>query len=137
MFVVAAAATEAASTPAQTDSSSGGSTSVTAFSSKESADAATAQQQRQRGSKWVIDENEVLQSTLGHKAWTYGCMALLAASLAEAGSHAHSYHDVGVVGGAVLAAYVLSDLGTAVFHWGVDNYGTVQPGRQRTPWLLR
>jgi ubiquitin-conjugating enzyme E2 variant len=90
--------------------------------------AATAAPQR-GGSKWVIDENEVLRSTWEHRAWTYGCLALLAGCMAEAGSNVHGLQDAGVVAASVAAAYVLSDLGTAVFHWGVDNYGERAAGQ--------
>lgn len=124
MFVVAAAAT------AEPETSTAPTTSAAVAEQEFSSDvqqAAAAEpsgaQRSRGGSKWVIDENEVLHSTFEHRAWTYGCMALLAGGMFEAASHAHSLQDAGVIGGAVLAAYVLSDLGTAVFHHAVDNYG--------------
>jgi hypothetical protein len=120
MFVVAAAATvEPETAEAEVSPAAAG------LRSLELAEPAAAEvpQRARGGSKWVIDENEVLHSTLEHKAWTYGCMALLAGGLAEAASNVHSAQDAAVVGGAVFAAYVLSDLGTAVFHHAVDNYG--------------
>jgi len=122
MVIVAAASTAEPATRTTTAEAET-STDAAAISSG-LPDAANVEPQRSRGgSKWVIDEKEVLHSTFEHRAWTYGCMALLAGSLGEAAGHVQSVHDAGVVGGAVLAAYVLSDLGTAVFHWGVDNYG--------------
>lgn len=83
-----------------------------------------ADQQKAGSSKWVIDENELLTSTAEHRAWTFGAMGVMGAALAVAASHV----DGGAGGllsaaSAVLAAYVLSDLGTGVYHWGVDNYG--------------
>ncbi|KAI8470083.1 MAG: low CO2-induced protein [Monoraphidium minutum] len=74
-------------------------------------------------SKWVIDENELLASTAEHRLWTFGPMALMAAATAVAASHVHGAGDAAAGAAAVLAAYVLSDLGTGVYHWGVDNYG--------------
>eukprot|EP00878_Enallax_costatus_P040570 GHUV01046883.1.p1 GENE.GHUV01046883.1~~GHUV01046883.1.p1 ORF type:complete len:281 (+),score=87.72 GHUV01046883.1:146-988(+) len=74
-------------------------------------------------SKWVIDPNENLKSTMEHRFWTYGCMGLLTAGLVSAAADVHSIGDAGTALGAVFAAYVLADFGTAVYHWGVDNYG--------------
>lgn len=124
MVIVAAASTAEPATTTITAEAQASTPSPAAAISSDVPEVANVEAQRSRGgSKWVIDENEVLHSTFEHRAWTYGCMALLAASLGEAAGHVQSVHDAGVVGGAVLAAYVLSDLGTAVFHWGVDNYG--------------
>ncbi|GBG00164.1 fatty acid desaturase chloroplastic [Raphidocelis subcapitata] len=75
------------------------------------------------GSKWVIDESELLTSTAEHRAWTFGPMALMGAALAVAGSHVDGPGGALSAASAVLAAYVLSDLGTGVYHWSVDNYG--------------
>jgi hypothetical protein len=71
----------------------------------------------------VIDEKENLKSTMEHRLWTYGCLSILGASIAGAAADIHSPGDAATVLGAVFAAYVLSDLGTAVYHWAVDNYG--------------
>lgn len=38
-------------------------------------------------------------------------------------SQVHSSGDALAAAGAVLVAYLLSDLGTGIYHWGVDNYG--------------
>ncbi|WIA14548.1 hypothetical protein OEZ85_003065 [Tetradesmus obliquus] len=58
-----------------------------------------------------------------HRLVTYGCLSILGASIAGAAADIHSPGDVATVLGATFAAYVLSDLGTAVYHWAVDNYG--------------
>eukprot|EP00879_Flechtneria_rotunda_P002117 GHRR01002299.1.p1 GENE.GHRR01002299.1~~GHRR01002299.1.p1 ORF type:complete len:349 (+),score=120.99 GHRR01002299.1:1255-2301(+) len=98
-------------------------------------------------SKWVIDASENLKSTWEHRAWTYGCMGLLAVNLVGAASDIHDFNDATTALGALFAAYVLSDLGTAVYHWGVDNYGdksTPMFGRQiaafqghhQRPWTI-
>jgi hypothetical protein len=127
MFVVAAAATAEPET-AKAEVASPAAAAAAGPSSVQLAEPAAAAAaegplRARGGSKWVIDENEVLHSTLEHRAWTYGCLALLAGGLGEAASNVHSLQDAAVVGGAVFAAYVLSDLGTAVFHHAVDNYG--------------
>lgn len=68
-------------------------------------------------SKWVIDPNENLKSTLEHRLWTYGCMGLLTGGLLSAAADVHDLSNAGTALGAVIAAYILSDLGTAVYHW--------------------
>lgn len=124
MFIVAAAATAEPET-AKASTAAAAAVAEAGPSSTSIADAAAAAPaERPRGSsKWVIDDKEVLHSTSEHRAWTYGCMTLLGASLAVAASHVQDMHDASVFAGAVFAAYVLSDLGTAVFHHAVDNYG--------------
>jgi len=104
------------------------------------------------GSKWTIDPKEQLRSTDEHRLWTYGPMATMALSYALAWSHAAS--DASAAGGgggaslaafapvvaATASAYVLSDLGTAVYHWFVDNYGdgsTPVFGRQIAAFQVR
>lgn len=125
MFIVAAAATAEPETAEASTAAVVAAVAEAGPSSTSMADAAAAPAaERPRGSsKWVIDEKEVLHSTWEHRAWTYGCMTLLGASLAVAASHVEDVQDAGVFAGAVFAAYVLSDLGTAVFHHAVDNYG--------------
>jgi ubiquitin-conjugating enzyme E2 variant len=88
-----------------------------------SASASTSAGAKKGASKWVIDESENLKSTLEHRLWTYGCLSILGASLAGAAADIHSPGDAATVLGSVFAAYVLSDFGTAVYHWAVDNYG--------------
>lgn len=66
---------------------------------------------------------ELLTSTVEHRMWTYGCMALLATQLGASMLQAGTPGDEGTLALALLAAYVLSDLGTGIYHWGVDNYG--------------
>ncbi|WIA34721.1 hypothetical protein OEZ86_013032 [Tetradesmus obliquus] len=112
--------------------------SSTAYSSAEIAEAAAAAERalssasastsaaagaKKGSSKWVIDEKENLKSTTEHRLVTYGCLSMLGASIAGAAADIHSPGDVATVLGATFAAYVLSDLGTAVYHWAVDNYG--------------
>ena len=49
-------------------------------------------------SKWKIDPNEELRSTWEHRAWTFGCMALLAGGMGVALSKV-SAGLVGATGG--------------------------------------
>ncbi len=66
-------------------------------------------------SKWTIDENENLLSTSEHRMYVFGSMALMAGSLGQAAVKAQAMGGpagwIGI-GTAVMAAYVLSDLGT-------------------------
>lgn len=50
-------------------------------------------------------------------------MAVLGATFAEGLSGIHSPSDIVSAAGSFFAAYLLSDLGTGIYHWGVDNYG--------------
>jgi ubiquitin-conjugating enzyme E2 variant len=94
-----------------------------ALNSANASTSAAAGSTKKGASKWVIDESENLKSTMEHRLWTYGCLSILGASIAGAAADIHSPGDAATVLGAVFAAYVLSDLGTAVYHWAVDNYG--------------
>ncbi|GAA0152735.1 hypothetical protein Leryth_024810 [Lithospermum erythrorhizon] len=64
-----------------------------------------------------------LQSTWSHRAWVAsGCTTVsysLAKSLA-ASVDSHIWLEPLLAG---LAGYVLADLGSGVYHWGIDNYG--------------
>ena len=52
----------------------------------------------------------------------------MAGSLAQAAYQAQALGPAGWVGlaAAMIASYVLSDLGTGIYHWSVDNYGDGQ-----------
>ncbi|GLI68075.1 hypothetical protein VaNZ11_012405 [Volvox africanus] len=75
------------------------------------------------GSKWVIDENENLKSTPEMRAWTWVSIAMIAATLQQATKQVEGPDDLVVFCAAIVLAYILSDLGTGIYHWGVDNYG--------------
>jgi ubiquitin-conjugating enzyme E2 variant len=94
-----------------------------ALNSASASTSSAAGSAKKGSSKWVIDESENLKSTMEHRLWTYGCLSILGTSIAGAAPDIHSPGDAATVLGAVFAAYVLSDLGTAVYHWAVDNYG--------------
>jgi ubiquitin-conjugating enzyme E2 variant len=101
---------------------------------------APTQQPKKGRSKFVIDENENLKSTTEHRLWTYGCMALMAGTFAQGINHVQGPEDALGVAAALAAAYVLSDLGTGIYHWFVDNYGdgnTPVFGRQIAAFQVR
>lgn len=72
---------------------------------------------RSGSSRWVIDPQANLKSTTEHRLWTCGCLGLLTAGVVSAAAEVHSVGDAGTALGAVFAAYVLADFGTAVYHW--------------------
>ncbi|MEW5301373.1 MAG: hypothetical protein WDW36_004236 [Sanguina aurantia] len=74
-------------------------------------------------SKWVIDSTELLTSTDEQRFWTFGPMGLMAATFIHATSQVTDVKDAATLASVMLLSYVLSDLGTGVYHWGVDNYG--------------
>eukprot|EP00198_Chlamydomonas_reinhardtii_P006583 XP_001695919.1 low CO2-induced protein [Chlamydomonas reinhardtii] len=74
-------------------------------------------------SKFVVDENENLKSTPEMRAWTWVSISMMGATFAEALNKVNGFDDAVSLGAAVFLAYVMADLGTGVYHWGVDNYG--------------
>lgn len=88
-----------------------------------------------------------LKSTWEHRAWlASGCTTLLVAlakSIA-ASAQAHIWAEPVLAG---LAGYVLADLGSGVYHWGIDNYGDATTpifgsqieafqGHHKWPWTI-
>lgn len=64
-----------------------------------------------------------LQSTWSHRAWlASGCTTVLVslAKSAMAAADSHMWLEPILAG---LVGYVLADLGSGVYHWGIDNYG--------------
>lgn len=64
-----------------------------------------------------------LQSTWSHRTWVAtGCTTVLvslAKAIAGAG-HSHIWLEPMLAG---YIGYILADLGSGVYHWGIDNYG--------------
>jgi ubiquitin-conjugating enzyme E2 variant len=120
---VAAAPASNATTYSSAEIAEAAAAAERALNSANASTSAAAGSAKKGASKWVIDESENLKSTMEHRLWTYGCLSILGASIAGAAADIHSPGDAATVLGAVFAAYVLSDLGTAVYHWAVDNYG--------------
>lgn len=88
-----------------------------------------------------------LQSTWAHRAWVAtGCSTVLvslAKSIAAAAS-SHIWLEPMLAG---YIGYVLADLGSGVYHWGIDNYGDESTpifgsqieafqGHHRWPWTI-
>lgn len=71
----------------------------------------------------VLESEEELQSTWGMRAWVGGATFLMAATFYNGLSHADGFSDYLSIGLGTVAAYLLADLGTGIYHWGVDNYG--------------
>ena len=62
-------------------------------------------------SKRVVDEAEVLHSTLKHRVWVYGATALFSATLLKGLSEVHTWQGALNSAAAVLAAYFVSGRG--------------------------
>lgn len=88
-----------------------------------------------------------LQSTWSHRAWlASGCTTVLI-SLAKSVGGAAESHIVLEPMIAGFIGYVLADLGSGVYHWGIDNYGGADTpvfgsqidafqGHHRWPWVI-
>lgn len=88
-----------------------------------------------------------LKSTLEHRLWLAFGASAVTGMLAKAVTACHSPEEALQVGAGILAAYVLSDLGTGFYHWGVDNYGDATTpvfgaqidafqGHHQRPWTI-
>ncbi|KAG2501530.1 hypothetical protein HYH03_000037 [Edaphochlamys debaryana] len=121
------------------------STSAPSSAGPSSATAAAAA--KAGASKFVVDENENLKATPEQKAWTWVSMAMMGTTFMNATQQIEGPGDVVAFGAAVFAAYVLADLGTGIYHWGVDNYGDGETpvfgrqiaafqGHHQRPWTI-
>lgn len=89
-----------------------------------------------------------LESTLVHWLWLGAGVAAIGMMFVKSALAAReSGTSPLVIGAAALAAYLLADLGTGIYHWGVDNYGdSATPvfgpqidafqGHHRRPWTI-
>ncbi|GAQ91277.1 fatty acid desaturase 4 [Klebsormidium nitens] len=88
-----------------------------------------------------------LASTWEHRAWVAAGSTALLAALAKGLSAVHGADDAALAAAALVAGYLLADLGTGVYHWGVDNYGDATTpifgsqidafqGHHRRPWTI-
>ncbi|KAG9454091.1 hypothetical protein H6P81_006995 [Aristolochia fimbriata] len=96
--------------------------------------------------KTEIDPSE-LESTWAHRAWvTAGCTTLFV-SLGKALLGSFQSHIWVEPSLAALLGYFLADLGSGVYHWGIDNYGGAETpffggqiaafqGHHRFPWTI-
>lgn len=69
-------------------------------------------------------ENDSFKSTNSQRAICAASFGLTALCAAEALSTVDSVGHASGLALSALAAYVLSDLGSGIFHWSVDNYGS-------------
>uniref|UniRef100_A0A7C8ZN65 Lipid desaturase domain-containing protein n=1 Tax=Opuntia streptacantha TaxID=393608 RepID=A0A7C8ZN65_OPUST len=88
-----------------------------------------------------------LKSTWAHRAWVAsGCTTVLVslAKSIEAAAGSHIWVEPLLAG---LAGYILADLGSGVYHWGIDNYGDATTpifgtqieafqGHHKWPWTI-
>lgn len=92
-------------------------------------------------------ENDDFKSTPKQQAICAASFGLTSLCAAEALSSVSSVSDASELALAALGAYVLSDLGSGVFHWSVDNYGGRETpivggvieafqGHHREPWTI-
>lgn len=102
---------------------------------------------RRRTSAPPIVNDPTLRSTWAHRAWlTGGCTTVLI-SLAKsvaAAAESHTWLEPII---AAFVGYALADLGSGVYHWGIDNYGGAETpvfgaqidafqGHHRWPWVI-
>ncbi|GER32938.1 Kua-ubiquitin conjugating enzyme hybridlocalisation domain [Striga asiatica] len=69
------------------------------------------------------NDQSSLKSTWSHWAWVAGGCTTVLVSLAKSFSGAASSHVWLEPILAGLLGYVLADLGSGIYHWGIDNYG--------------
>lgn len=69
-------------------------------------------------------ENDTFESNNFHRAVCLASFGLAGLSAGEALSTVSSASDASALALSAAAAYVLSDLGSGIFHWSVDNYGS-------------
>lgn len=88
-----------------------------------------------------------LKSTGAHRAWVAGGCTTVLVSLAKsivAASGSHIWAEPILAG---VAGYILADLGSGVYHWGIDNYGDATTpvlgaqieafqGHHKWPWTI-
>ena len=95
----------------------------------------------------VLETPEELKSTLEHKLWVSGTTTLLAGTFVNGLAQLDGPADAAAAAVAIALAYVLSDLGTGIYHWGVDNYGDSKTplvgsqiaafqGHHQRPWTI-
>ncbi|XP_021755785.1 fatty acid desaturase 4, chloroplastic-like [Chenopodium quinoa] len=92
-------------------------------------------------------DDPALKSTWGHRAWlASGCTTLLVslAKCVAASTDSHIWAKPILSG---LVGYILADLGSGVYHWGIDNYGDATTplfggqidafqGHHKWPWTI-
>ncbi|XP_024392231.1 fatty acid desaturase 4-like 1, chloroplastic [Physcomitrium patens] len=88
-----------------------------------------------------------LKSTLEHRLWVAFGGAMVTGMMTKALIASHSPEGYLEVAVGVASAWVLADLGTGFYHWGVDNYGNAKTpvfgsqidafqGHHQRPWTI-
>ncbi|KAK1391203.1 Kua-ubiquitin conjugating enzyme hybrid, localization [Heracleum sosnowskyi] len=97
--------------------------------------------------KRVILDDPSLQSTWSHRAWVASGSTVVIISLAECISGAATSHIWLQPLLASFVGYLLADLGSGIYHWGIDNYGNASTpifgsqieafqGHHKFPWTI-
>lgn len=95
----------------------------------------------------VLESEDELRSTGEHRFWVGLTTALLGGTLVNGLIHINGMEDAVWGIASFLLAYSLADLGTGVYHWGVDNYGDANTpifgsqiaafqGHHQRPWTI-
>lgn len=95
----------------------------------------------------VILDDPSLQSTWSHRAWVASGSTVVIISLAECISGAATSHIWLQPLLASFVGYLLADLGSGIYHWGIDNYGNASTpifgsqieafqGHHKFPWTI-
>lgn len=88
-----------------------------------------------------------LESTLEHRIWLGFGISAIVGMILKALLAAQCVNDELGIGFGVIAAYIFADLGTGIYHWGIDNYGDAKTpifgsqidafqGHHRRPWTI-
>ncbi|KAL2621538.1 hypothetical protein R1flu_001743 [Riccia fluitans] len=88
-----------------------------------------------------------LESTPEHRLWVGVGAAAVLGMLTKAVIAAHSPEDMILIVTSMFAGYLLADLGSGIYHWGVDNYGNARTpivgsqidafqGHHKRPWTI-
>jgi hypothetical protein len=101
----------------------------------------------ERTGRVVLESDAELKSTWVHRAWVGGTTTLLGCAFMHGILEIRTLDDAVVALLSASAAYILSDLGTAIYHWAVDNYGDAKTpvfggqidafqGHHHRPWTI-
>lgn len=88
-----------------------------------------------------------LKSSLEHRLWVAFGASAVTAMVTKGVIACNSSGDAFQVGASILAAWILSDLATGFYHWGIDNYGSATTpvfgsqidafqGHHQRPWTI-
>jgi ubiquitin-conjugating enzyme E2 variant len=84
------------------------------------AHAAAQAQASPSGRRVVLESDDELKSTWEQRAWVGAATLFMAGTMANGLAHVEDAGGALAAAAALGAAYVLSDLGTGIYHWGVD-----------------